>query len=277
MVKSLERAIDLLEIIYLHGGKMTLAQITKLVDSNKSTVYRALNTFVRKQILNKDPITAEYSLPNKTFQLNLITDNNLGIYQYGKVAMAELSCTYHAPVNLSILDIQTNPLEVNQDGGKFVRTIEQFKEQVHTSTLLTMDQCQKSTVFQPAVYLCFIAFGDVEVGSNQYLENYFKLNQRRLKPKRVYDEFQTEITTVKKQGYAFCQEEYELGYCCLALPIVNEEKIIIASLSISLSQNQFSQLSFEKLLNQMVKVAKSISFQWRLDESKKPSPLITNR
>lgn len=199
MVKSLERAIDLLEIIYLNGGKLTLAEITTLSDMNKTTVYRTLSTFVRKQVLTKDPVTSEYSLQNKTFQLNLVSSNNLSLINLGKDSMKLLSVQFEEPVNLSVLDVQENPLESSMYGGKFIRTVELNNDHMTTDTLLTLDKCQESKIFQPAVYLCFMAFGDVVEGSDDYLENYFKLNNRRLKPKQTYDQFQNEIMTIKER------------------------------------------------------------------------------
>jgi len=65
--------------------------------------------------------------------------------------------------------------------------------------------------------------------------------------------FATELEGIKEKGYGIDREEFELGLICVAIPILNQNDEVIASLSASGPANRFE----EEKVNQYVDILKT--------------------
>lgn len=259
MIKSLDKALNILEIFSQGGGKYTLAELVGITQINKSTLFHILDTLLERQVLQKDPQTKEYFLGNRTFEYNLLPNTQNPLYTRAHPWLLELSTELGCPIDLSILMGDLSKPKTAGKEQQFVTTIHQMQQEVQQDTLITSEQCKESAIFQPAVYLCFIAFSVMEEGSDDFLENYIKLNQRRLKPKKNYQEFVAEISEVKNKGYSFCEGEYRDGQSCFAFPIINGRQQLLGVISLSLDNATCQALTPTLIINKFKYVSKSIS------------------
>ena len=68
-VRSVERAIEILEVIKSRGGETGISTISRETGLSKSTVFRILNALKTKGMVRKDDVTDQYSLGQKIIEL----------------------------------------------------------------------------------------------------------------------------------------------------------------------------------------------------------------
>ena len=66
-------------------------------------------------------------------------------------------------------------------------------------------------------------------------------------------ELSKELETVRKNGYALDNEEFLEGLICIGAPILNQENIEIASLSISIPAIRFQEENLDKYVDLLKK------------------------
>jgi IclR family KDG regulon transcriptional repressor len=92
--------------------------------------------------------------------------------------------------------------------------------------------------------------------SEQTLQNYLQtIDFKPFTPKTIIDKtkFLEELSTIKKQGFAIDNEEFEVGLICVAVPVFNQNNELIASLSASGPANRFKK----EELNNYVRILKN--------------------
>ena len=71
-------------------------------------------------------------------------------------------------------------------------------------------------------------------------------------------EFQDELTTVRKQGYAFDLEGTVSELCCVAAPIWDRTEEVVAAISFSVPAYRF-ELGKERYVTGIVQAAQTVS------------------
>lgn len=72
-------------------------------------------------------------------------------------------------------------------------------------------------------------------------------------------ELRSELVRIKKVGYAFDDEERELGVSCIAAPIFDFDQEIIAAMSISGPTMRFSEESRTIFIQHVVSITQEVS------------------
>ena len=71
ILKSLDRALELIDALEKAGKPLSAAELGKLLNVNRTTLYATLNTFVARDYLEKDPVTGFYSIGLKPVEIGL--------------------------------------------------------------------------------------------------------------------------------------------------------------------------------------------------------------
>ena len=69
------------------------------------------------------------------------------------------------------------------------------------------------------------------------------------------------LEKIKKDGYATDKEEFQIGINCLGVPILNNEGISIAGISVTGPSSRFNRSEIKKLKNTLISMSKDISHQ----------------
>lgn len=264
-IKCLERALDILNLMYQNGGKMTLTEISKELSLYKSTVHRTLFTLEEKDFIQRDKLSGMYTLGSRVFMMGLVAARSIPISKIARPHLSYLSEKYNEYADLSVLDngIQGNgSAAVNND---FVVVFQQYLNDTYTKTLITPGQCESSEVFLPAVYLCFIAFGK-DIDEMELKQHYLKINNRCLNKKWSFDEFRQAINEIKGQAYSYQEEDVAKGYICIAAPIFDKTNTLISVLSMRGAKTKLSKFTIENVINDIVSTAKIISEHCSLNQ-----------
>lgn len=262
-IKCLERALDILDLMYQNGGKMTLTQISNELSLYKSTVHRTLLTLEGKEFIQRDEFTGMYTLGSRVFMMGLVAARSIPISKIARPQLSYLSEKYDEYADLSVLDngIKGNEgKEGSNANNDFVVVFQQYLNDTYSKTLVTPSQCESSDVFLPSVYLCFMAYRK-DIDSNELHQHLLKVNKRSLRKKWTFDEFRDEIDKIKEQGYS-CQEgDVQNGNICIAAPIFDKTNTLIAVLSMRGLKSKFSKYTIENVINDIVSTSKIITEQ----------------
>ena len=260
-IKCLERALDILELMYNHGGKMTLTEISNDLSLYKSTVLRTLATLAEKDFVHRDEYTGVYSLGSKVFMLGMVAASSLPLSKIAKPQLTYLSEKYDEYANLSILDkgIKTDD-SITSSNDQFVIIFQQYLNDSFTNTLITPSQCENSDVFLPPVYMCFITYSTGDLNLQVHLD---KINKRSISHKWDLDDFTKELDIIRENGYVLQEVDHRTGQVCIAAPIFNKENEFLGTLSILVSKSKLNKYTAALIIEDITQSAEIISKQSR--------------
>lgn len=254
-IKCLERALDILELMYKNSGKMSLTEISKELNLYKSTVYRTLITLLEKDFIQKDEYTGYYTLGSRVFMLGMVAAKSVPIGKIARPHLAFLSEKYEERIDLSVLD---SGITSSSSGKEFVVVFEQYLNETYSKTLVTSNQCESSEEFLPAVYMIFIAYSK-DLTKENMVNHLYKINSRSLRKKWSYEELIKECAIIKERGYSYLNSDVKQNYICIAAPIFDENNNLIAVLSIRGTKGKFLKGSIEEVLKDITNTANIIS------------------
>lgn len=254
-IKCLDRALDILELMYQNGGKMTLTEIATELSLYKSTVHRTLLTLEQKDFIQRDEFTGMYTLGARVFMMGMVAARSIPISKIARPHLLYLSQKYDELTDLSVLDRGIPGNSSNAIQNDFVVVFQQYQESTYSKTLITPSQCESSDVFIPAVYLCFMAYNQT-IDIEQHI---IKINKRSVRKKWQYDEMIKELSKIREIGYSYLEGDMKQGQLCIAAPIFDKSNALIAVLSVRGSKTKFQNTALESLINDIVTTANTIT------------------
>ena len=220
-VKSVERAGDILLLLHNSDEKLGVTEIARRLDLNKGTTYRLLASCEAKGIVRKTE-EEKYGIGLRIFAMGLGVSKEFSYLEIIKPYTRKLMEEVREVINISILDDSFN--------GNY-RTIMVAKEYASKNVLrANLNIGAFSDAHISAVGKCFFAFSKKidlekisEVSLTKYTENSITTKKKLME----------EIDNVRKIGYAFDNEEREVGLFCVAAPIFDATGDISVAISIS--------------------------------------------
>ncbi|SDM45468.1 IclR family transcriptional regulator [Halarsenatibacter silvermanii] len=217
LVKSLDRALDILERIIEHNKPLGITEISQGTDLHKSTVYRLVDTLCYRGYLSQDPETGKYKIGMKFFELGSRVINNLDLRTQAKPYLYELEDKTGETVHLGVLE-DTEMIYIDKvESRQTIRMESQVGKRVHTHntalgkvTLANLPEEEVDRIIEKA-------------GLPEYTEN--TITDK--------DVLKRELEKIQEQNFALDDEESELGIRCISGPIFGHEGKIIAAFSIS--------------------------------------------
>lgn len=215
-MSTVEKALDVLETILNKNAEVSLAEIAKMTELDKSTAYRMSNILVKRGYLNHGEKRGKYSLGPRFFQywnssnfFEVLKDNALPYLQ-------ALSEEFGESVNMAILE-GIKPIGIASVAAERIL-------KVAPSTLGTLP------LHCTAMGKILLAFKP-----NERIENIIKITG--LKPYTDHtiidiSQLMNEIDTIRHEGVAFDDEEYTIGVRSIAVPITGKEGKFIAAISL---------------------------------------------
>lgn len=259
VISSLDRALDILNIMYDNGGKISVSELSKIMGLHRSTVYRTLNTLYQKDFLQKDNKTSLYSLGTRVLTMGLVAATNMPLAKIAKPHLSYLSNKYE--VNASILII-----EGKEKDKSCVFCLNQFLDASSTTLLSTPSQCDTNDAYRPATGLCFVAYnvkGEFTIHNEGLISNWQKINRKFNKSNYNIQSFIKELEEVKKQGYALEDEAFLKGQIAVASPIFNNSGEAIATLGIDGDKKKLlNKFKINEVIDDIIKHASIINEAW---------------
>lgn len=219
-MKSLEKALDILELFWKHHDELSLSEMATLSKHNKAAIFRIVSTLIKRGYLKQEKKRGKYSLGNVFLEYSGIVKGNVEIRDLAIPYLIELSRLVKESVLIAIWD-----------GENSVFT-ETFHETSYSSGPLKVIPEEGTSI--PLYCTCpgkIILANMSEDKFTRYL-NSIKLEKRT--PNTIIDVpiLRSQFTEIRNENIAYDDEEYVLGVRGVASGIRDKHKNIVGAICI---------------------------------------------
>ena len=217
--QSLFKALQIIEVMAGNKAPMRLLDISKAVSISPSTVSRFLNTFKEMNYVNQDPLSLNY-FPTMKFQMIANQVNSqLKIRNITHPFLQKISQKTGEFSSLAVLE-EMEVIYIDYADGP-------------NSTYKTLMRIGKNApAHSTGVGKCLLLnFTEPEIDMLISEKGLIKLTEKTITTK---EGLLKELATVRKNGFAYDDEECEPNFKCIAVPLRDYSGTVIASMSVSI-------------------------------------------
>lgn len=241
ILQTADRALEILEMIA--QTPVTQKELLEKTGLNRTTLSRILYTLERRKYIEKNNVDGRYKVGLKVVELGSTTLNTIELKTEAIPYLRELSQNIGRVCHMGILA-----------QGEVV-----YIEKIEPMTSIRM-----FSGIGKRVPVHSTSLGKALLMDKSYSEIEKILGQKGLNAftkTTITDtkDFFDEMNKVKTVGYAFDNEENEIGIFCAAAPIRDYRGDVIAAISTAGKDNDFIDNPESNILKEVVKTAKAIS------------------
>lgn len=216
-VQVLDRGLNLIELLATEENGMTISELVAATGLPKSTIHRILATFTSRHYVEKNEETSVYSLGYKFVELASLYLNKIVLKTEAEPIMHTLSQIFHATTFLGVLE--------NNEVMYLHKTDQRNSLRLYTSI------GKREPLYCTALGKVLLAAMPVK----QFEHIARQLSYEPYTPSSItnYEDLAREIALVRKRGYATDYGEHTRDSSCLAVPIYDYTRNIMAAMSIS--------------------------------------------
>jgi IclR family KDG regulon transcriptional repressor len=246
-MKSLTKALDILDLFLDNQGELALSQIAKLSGLNKTTVSRIVSTLVRHGYLEQKEKRGKYSLGTIYLGFSGVVKSKLQLRSTVIPYLTKLSQQTHESVIIAY-----------GDGREEVFT-ETFQDTSQRGNLLTVvpPEGTRMPLHSTATGKILLAYM-----SDEELEEYFKnKNLRHFTPNTIVNinDMKNHLIIVRQEEVAFDDEEFSLGVRGVAAAIRDSEGKIVGSFAVLAPSVRLTRAGMRELAADVKSYADEIS------------------
>lgn len=218
-VSSILRALQILECFMDRETEWTLKELVDHLDLPSTTVFRQVSMLAERQYLVQDPVRKSYRVGPR---LMLLASAILGQSDLRRVARPELehlSDTVHETINLSVL-LEHDIFYLD-------------KVETHRSIV-----CNTQIGGRAPAYATSSGKAMLSCQNEAYIDDYCQWMNRKAYPLTSNtitdsDQLRSQLVQARLNGYAMDDGEIEAGLICVAAPVYDMNRKVVAAVSIS--------------------------------------------
>ncbi len=240
-VQSVTRAVALLKEIARTPQPSTLSDLARAAGLSKPAVYNLLKTLEIEGLVRKDD-DARYTLTWGMYELGTAVLRGVDVSRIARVHLDNLAVQTGEAALLAILDDDS---VLYLDRGQSAETFTMVANVGRRSPLYTNASGKVLLAGQSPQFIDRILAGPLE----------------KRTPHTIVDrrELLTELDQVRRNGYATCREEQEVGLSSIAVPVLDHTGGVTAALTIAGPASRVNDLAWDGLLGNLRKEAREIS------------------
>jgi len=243
IVKSLKKALSLLQLFNERVEALSLKEIAQKLHTRPGTIFPILSTLQEYGYLEKDRENKKYSLGLTLLGKGTLVLRRLDIRDRAQSDLKELVMRCNENVHLAILDNRKVMYIDRKEAapGLMIRSYIGKRVRAHCT----------------ALGKALLAFLD-----DRELEDYFNKEKLvRLTDNTITnrEDLVVELEKVRREGFAIDNEEFQKGGICIASPIKSYQGEVIAAVSVSIPKSRFSDERARKIIREVKKAALNIS------------------
>lgn len=248
IIQSVDRALEILVYLEREGRETSLTKIATDLNMYKSTIFRTLATLETRGFVRKNPETDRYWLGSRLFSLGRCVEGHMGLQEAIRPFTRKLYDAYLETVNVSVL-------ERNQ--GHTYRSMVILKEEAGRQLLSVNLPVGKSVeCHATSGGKCLLAFGrDIDLSIYDREPPHAYTSHTIVSAAAL----RAELKEVRERGYALDQEEMEEGLSCIGAPILGEDGVAIAAISLSGPTGRMLSGDLEERVEAVKRAAREIS------------------
>ena len=215
--RTLLRAIDILELLSKSKEGYTLAQLSSMLDSPKSSIFDIMKTLVYKNMViedNQSGIT-KYKIGLQSFLIGSSYLNDTDIVNIAKNDLIDLANRMQAPTFMSILD---------DDMVTYL-----YKYESEKTIITTANIGSRRSIHSSALGKVMVAFGtDEDLKRAIQRTDFVAYTEYTI---TSVEKYLDQLKEVRIKGYAKSDREDTLQQVAAAAPIRNHDGKVIAAIS----------------------------------------------
>ncbi len=235
LLLTVTKAMELLNCFTYEEAEWTLSGLSHKLNQPKSVVFRLLSTLKEGDYISQDPRTKKYRLGTAIYFLGAVAESQMVLRKQAYEIMRNLADLTRETVILSLLD---------NHGSVCIEMI----ESPHRVKVMA-EIGRRLKLYSGAPHKTLLAYypeDELELALPEKLE--------AIGPRSIVDRelLITQLAEIRNQGYAISQEERSPGVGSVSAPIRDKTQKVIASLSLAIPLNRFT----EERIPQLVKLVK---------------------
>jgi DNA-binding IclR family transcriptional regulator len=241
-VKSVARAIKIIECFSESKFELDLSEIVHKTNLPKATVHRILATLKNGGLVSQDLESRKYKLGLKLFELGSLVFGKLKLREAALPFIEELSEKCGETVHLGILD-KEEVISIEKADSSF-----SLRSSIYIG--------KRAPAYCTGVGKALLAFQPPDK-MRLFLQS--KAKKYTANTITEANKLEEELGRVRKEGFAVDNMEHEEGVRCVAAPIRNYEGKVIASVSISGPSIRITEEKILQLALMVKETARNIS------------------
>lgn len=248
-IKSIKNAIKVMETFLLENNNLSLAELTKKLNINKTTLFRILINLEEEGFLFKNNDTKKYQLGIKIFELGQIVQKEIILQDISYPILKELNYLTKETVGLDIVI------------GEERATIAKI-ESSHT-VRHTIELGKTYSLYAGADSRILLAFSSKDKIKKIVWENKLVAftNETLIDPEKL----ERNLAKIKEKGYAVSRGELFNDSTAIAVPVLKNNKEAIAALFVAAPSERLDDEKISKIVkllkNGANEISKKLSYQ----------------
>lgn len=244
-VHSLERGLDLIEIL-AHGEKeKTLTQLCEQAGFNMTTAYRIMSALVSRGYARKMPVSNKYRLGYKVFELGAMAAKNLNLKMEADPILLDLAIATHETAYLLIID------------NKEALCLSRIDCPDNIIKVLVVDEGERMPLHlgaAPKVLFAYLTEEEIDAVIEQK-------GLTRATSKSIIDRhaLKKKLQEIREQGYALSIDDVVEDVFALGCPVKNSRREVIAAISISGLYKNFNDQKVQNLLQKLKAASEALA------------------
>jgi len=215
-MSSIDKVFSIINILK-NSGELKLQEIADKLSLHKSTAHRYVSELCRNNYLERDNETKTYRLGFNFLDIASYIIENLDIREKAKKSIEELNAVTRETIHLGLL-LGDHAIYIEKKES--LHSIRMYSQIGRVAPLHCTGVGKAILAFQPPEFLKKLLDS---ITFHKYTENTIITREQLLK----------EIDVINKNGYAVDNEEHEKNIGCIAAPIWDYTKRVVASVSIT--------------------------------------------
>ena len=244
-VQVIERMFTLIDVLASREDAMPLKEIAEAAQLHPSTAHRILNDLASGRFVDR-PQPGVYRLGMRLLELGNVVKGRLNVREAALGPMRELHKLIQQPVNLSV-----------RQGDEIVYVERAYSERSGMQVVRAIGG--RAPLHLTSVGKLFLAADDPQriraYAARTGLQGHTKNSITTL------ETLERELARVRQYGQANDNEELELGVRCMAAGIYDDQKKLLAGLSISAPSGRLEDSWLPKLLETANEISSALGYQ----------------
>jgi len=243
-VQVIERMFTLIDILASREDAMSLKEISEKAGLHASTTHRILNDLATGRFVDR-PQAGNYRLGMRLLELGNLVKNRLNVRDASLEPMRELHRITQQPVNLSV-----------RQGDEIVYVERAYSERSGMQVIRAIGG--RAPLHLTSVGKLFLASDEPQriraYATRTGLSGHTKNSLTQLPA------LEKELAKVRREKYATDNEELELGVRCMAAGIFDDQKKLLAGLSISAPTGRMDEAWLPKLMATAAEISRNLGY-----------------
>lgn len=242
-MQGLSKGIQVLESLAADANGTGVREVSLALDIPKSVVGRILKTLLETGLAAQDPVSRRYTLGPKAAALGHSYASRVDFVQFSRPAMMQLRELTNETISLNVrfgwmrvCVAQVESLEELRAAGEIGRAYPLDTGAPGRILLSAMSDAEIRHVLQNRESLCTYA------------------SHQRLRKRELL----RSLDAIRLQGFTVADQETMRGVCSVAVPVRNEQNVVVAALGLLAPHDRFRLVNLQHLVGLVKDAALSI-------------------